>query len=387
MAQSLAAAAESERVLTQFYPQIRGTGSVNRSLLLGTGIDSSGRLTDRLPDPATTWGAGLSLRQPLLDLGAWHDHSTAQLAERAAKERTTDAQRLVLAALASTIVSVVTAERLAEVSRVGLASSLSTLELTRRRAALGASSMVDVVRVQQEVALNRVQVLQAREALIRAREGLGMALGYAEPWGIAMNVNLDALAHDAAMVCRSVAPNEVRADVRAARIDAEVAKRRTERTNLQLAPRLDFTSDFNYTTRPITDNGKPMQWTIGALLSVPIYDGGSRTAARHAAAAQADIAAAQVRQVDRQATIEVIQADRAVSVATDNFQVSTASRDLAKETVRLAELSLLNGKGTSFELVDAQRRYQQAELDLAVKEFEVVKARLTALLARANCTF
>ena len=38
-----------------------------------------------------------------------------------------------------------------------------------------------------------------------------------------------------------------------------------------------------------------------------------------------------------------------------------------------------------FGSVDAARRTREADLDLAVKEFQLVSARITALLATANC--
>jgi outer membrane protein, multidrug efflux system len=386
-AQAMVATAESERALAAFYPQLQATGSVSHALIRGTAVDSSGQVRGNLPDPATGLSAAINFRQPLLDLSAWHEHHTAGLSIDASREREKDTQRLVLGSVANAVVSVFTAERLAEVSRVALRSSLSTLELTRRRAELGASSRVDVLRAQQEAALNRVQVVAANESLERARESLGLALGYVDAWGVAADVKLDALAADAAAICKPLPEITQRADVRASRFDSEVAVRRIAQTDLQLAPRLDLSSDFTYTSRELTDNGKPMQWTIGALLTVPIYDGGLRVAARHSAVAQATIATEQVTEVTRRAALEVRQAQRGVLVATENLQVSTMSRDLAKETVRLAELSFVNGKGTNFELVDAQRRYQQAELDLAVKEFEVVRARITALLAQVNCNF
>jgi outer membrane protein TolC len=385
VAETRAASAEVERALAAFYPLIQAQGNAQRALLRGTGLDSTGRLSSSLPDPATTLSASVSLRQPILNLSTWHDHRTAELSTLVARERETDARRLVLGAVASAIVGVVTAERLAEVSRVGLGSALSSLELTRRRAELGASSQVDVLRAQQEVALNRAQIVASTESLVRAREALGLALGFPEPIGVSPEINLDALSQDAAQVCHSMATNQERADVRAARLNVAVATRASTRATLQTTPRLDLNSDFTATTRPITENGKPLQWSIGAILTIPIYDGGVRYAARLSAAARTEQAAAQLEQVSRQSRLDVAQADRSVRVAAEALSVSTQSRDLAKEAKRLAELSFINGRGTNFELVDAQRRLQQAELDLAVKEFEGVRAQIAALLARADC--
>ncbi len=388
VAQVQNAAARARAALTRTRPTLNATGSVSQHLLFGRGTNitaDGAQINVDIPNPSTLWNARLSFRQPILDLRTWYDIDTAGLTQTAARHRAEDAERVVLANVADTIVMVVTAERLAEVSRVSLRSSLSTLDLTRRRARLGASSAVDVLRAEQEVALNRAQVVNANESLRRAREALGMALGYAEPWGIRSDINLDQLGRDAKQVCSPAASLNDRADIKAAQTDVQVARRNTESVDYRLAPTVDLVSDLNYTTAPFTANGKPLQWTVGGVLTIPLFDGGARTAERQTALTQVELAEQALTQAKRQAAIDVRQAMRAVEVAQQNYAVSRSSREISKETSRLARLSFLNGKGTSFELVDATRRYQEAELDLTVKEFEVVRARILALLAQANC--
>ena len=87
----------------------------------------------------------------------------------------------------------------------------------------------------------------------------------------------------------------------------------------------------------------------------------------------------------RQARVEVQQASRAVEVAKQNLGVSTKSRQLAAESARLARIAFVAGHGTSFDLIDADRRLREAELDLAVKEFELIRAQIAALLAVSAC--
>lgn len=388
LAQVRNAAAQARAVVSRTHPTVSATGSVSQHLLFGRGTNitaEGAQLNVDIPDPSTLWNARLSVRQPVLDLRTWYDSDTAELATRAAVERAEDVERQVLASVADTVVAVVTAERLSEVSRVSLRSSLSTLDLTRRRARLGASSAVDVLRAQQEVVLNRAQVVGANESLRRAREALGMALGYAEPWGVTNEISIDGLRDDAKRLCSPVSGIEQRSDIKAAQTEVLVARRNAESTDYRLAPTVDLTTDLTYTTQPFTANGRPMQWTIGALLTVPLFDGGARSAERQVALTQAALAEQNLIQARREALMQVQQALRSVVVAEQNWDVSQQSRDLARETSRLAKLSFLNGKATSFELVDATRRYQEAELDLAVKEFDVVRARIIALLASANC--
>ena len=87
----------------------------------------------------------------------------------------------------------------------------------------------------------------------------------------------------------------------------------------------------------------------------------------------------------RSAKVEVTQAQRSVTVANDALTVAKRARELAAETDRLSQRAFEAGAGTSFDLVDASRRLREAELSLAVRELEMVRAKITALLATASC--
>jgi multidrug efflux system outer membrane protein len=212
-----------------------------------------------------------------------------------------------------------------------------------------------------------------------------MALGFPRGWGIDPAIKLDSLAADARQLCTQVGTVADRADVRAALANSQAAERDRKSANYEGLPTLDFVSDLTVTSQDFTANNKPVQWTIGGLLTIPLYDGGSRYAAHDRAAANIEITRQELTQVKRQAELEVQRANRAVGVAQTTLQVSIKTRDLAKETARLAQVAFLNGSGTSFDLVDTERQHREAELDLAIKELEVLRAGIAALLAQANC--
>ena len=67
--------------------------------------------------------------------------------------------------------------------------------------------------------------------------------------------------------------------------------------------------------------------------------------------------------------------------------VAANTRDLAKEQSRLSLVAFEAGTGTSFDLVTSQQLARQAELQFVVAEFNVVKAKIEAMLAAANCKF
>jgi outer membrane protein TolC len=76
-----------------------------------------------------------------------------------------------------------------------------------------------------------------------------------------------------------------------------------------------------------------------------------------------------------------------VQVAEQARQVAEKTRDLARETDRLTRVSFGLGRGTSLELVDAGRQLRDAESTLALREFDVVQAKIRALLALSLCEY
>jgi outer membrane protein TolC len=323
---------------------------------------------------------------PLFAPQAWYDSSTAEQAIDVVRLDENEVKRQVVASVADAIVTVVTSERLAEVSRVSLRSALSTVDLNKRRAALGASSTLDVLRAEQEVQLARAQVVAADEGLVRAREALGLSLGSTEEYGVTPDIRLDSLANDANTSCRSEKSIATRPDVKAAAAQVALAERGLGSVNRSYLPRLDGSSSFTFAPRELPVNNRHYAWDIRATLTWNLYDGGLRYGQKDEVAANVSLAREALTDVQRRAQLEVSQSIRAVKVAEANLGVSTRAREIAAETARLAKVAYMNGSGTSFDLVDTARRQREAELDLTIKEFQVLRARIAALLSLASCS-
>jgi outer membrane protein TolC len=120
-------------------------------------------------------------------------------------------------------------------------------------------------------------------------------------------------------------------------------------------------------------------------LEVPIWDGGARYGNLRNARAAADIAAQQLEALRRQAIIQVEQAQRQLLVAQQSDVVARDQRDLAAQNDQMTQAAYASGQGTSLELVTASEAHRQAEISLALSDFNVVKARILALIALASC--
>lgn len=327
----------------------------------------------------------------LLSVRSWYAIGTAEKSVDAANLRAQDARRMAIAAAASAIVSVVTAERVAEINRVGLRAALQRLELTKRRKRLGSGTDLDIVRAEQDAASARSQLVSGDETLRRSRESLGQLFGKSEAFGVPTTFTLDAIEPALKSACKPAKADE-RTDVLAAKVDLEVAKRGVTDVKLGFLPTLELSTTLSTASTQteqrdlgVSTSTQTTVWSIGALLSVPLWDGGARYGQMKSATAGVEQAKTRVEQATVTASVEATQSQRAVTVAEQARSVSEKARDLARETARLSQVAFESGAGTSLDLIDSGRVLRQAELDLAVKELEVVRAKIAALLALSIC--
>jgi multidrug efflux system outer membrane protein len=381
-AQVEVARGQSRMALAHSLPALSANAQVNHHLL--TSDTNVGGVNVQVPDPATRAQLGGTLRIPVLSARNWYDYSTSKREIERSSLTLEDAERLIIGGLAESIVGVVTAERLAEVTRVNLAAALSTLELNRRRARLGSGSELDVLRAKQEATRSRAQVVEGDETLREAREALGLALGYSEPWGVAPDLKMDRLRQDARDTCTQGSDIKDRADVRAANAGAAIAQRNLNSVMYSHLPTVDLNSSLNYYswTSPQSPDAT---WTIGASLTWHLYEGGLRTGETQLNEALLEQTKQNTIEIERNARLEVQQTQRKVGVAGQSLEIAQEARAIAQDHARLARTKFINGTGTSFDMVDTQTTARQSELDVTLKEFQLLRAEIIAFLALASC--
>jgi multidrug efflux system outer membrane protein len=388
IAEVLQAEAQTRIALAQYLPSIVGQGTATHNIITkpfeGIAVGAAGFAapTTRTPTPNLVTGS-IQLSQDIINVQEFDQISINELGEDASRLSVDDEKRTLALSVANQIVAVVTAERDAEINRVGLRVALEQAEITDRKRALGAANGLDAVRAQQNVANARATLVTGDESLRETREALGLALGVPEETGVSPGVDVGGLAQDAAGSCRAVSSVDDRSDVAAARTKFDVAKRNLQNVWYTFLPTL--TAQSAVIASSIVGNAPNPTWNIQAILQVPIWDGGTRYGNLRNARAAQDIAAQQLEALRRQAIIQVEQARRQLVVAEESSVVAKSQRDLAAQNDQMTQLAYQTGQGTSLELVTASEAHRQAELNFALAEFNVVKARLLAMLALATC--
>ena len=388
----LRAEAQQRVALAAALPTINAQGAythnvITKDVLQPTGFDpATGQITtESFTTPSKDALSGqITGVQPVLALRAWYNIGTSAENRDASQLSFEDAKRTIALSVANSIVGVVTAERVAELNRVGLRNALARLELTIRKSNLGGATGLDVVRARQDVEVTRATLVAGDESLRQSRESLGLALGVAEGVGVPPTVDISGLERDARNTCRPASSIDDRPDVAALRMRADVAHRGVNDVKLQFAPTVNLQSAASTTTVDLGTSPKTT-WNVQAVLVIPIWDGGARYGFLRDAHAQEDIADLNLENTRRTATIQVVQARRGVTVAEASRNVANAARDLAAETDRLTRLSYQEGRGTSLELVTAAQSLRESEIQLALRDFDLVRARVLAVLALASC--
>lgn len=380
--------------LSALLPSVTATGGVGYDVLapaspvpvvaLGSGLSALSAGSGVTPTSPLA-SAAVGLRQSVVDLSSWSALEAAGGGVDVEHARADDVERRVLQGLAGAIVAVATSERVSELARLGLRQALERAAMTRRLVEIGAATDLDMVRVHQDVAVARTALTTSDEQLRGTREALGALLGMDRPVGVAPQLSIEGIIASAAEQCRRLDDVATRADVRAARaqqVAAEAARR--EAWNGYL-PALDVTSSLGaLTTDPLP--GRFATWTIAAIVSVPVWEGGFREGLwqeRAAAETQARVAAEEARRV------AVLEAERAESAARAAEVVVTSAREahaLATELDRLTRRSFEMGRADSLDLVQSAVVLRQAQIELAIREAAWVRARLDAFFVQAGCS-
>lgn len=342
--------------------------------------------TDVLEEPpGTIWTASATATWNIFNPRGYYGVGTADLGIDVARLSLADRRRVLASAAVSAMLSTLAAVHVTEIDRVGLRSALERLALTQTRLKFARGTELDVDRAQQDVAAARAQVISGDEQLRQAREALGQALGSATPIETAASLDLEGFERAVAQSCRLDKSVEQRADLAAARARIAIADRGVTDAKLQFAPTIGVTSQAAYSSA--TTLGPLDTWNISATLTIPLYDGGVRYGALRDAKAAAVQAREELESLRIQALIETARAMRAVGVDQAARDVAKQQRDLAARVDDRTREGYAKGLGTSLDLVTSAQALRQADLNLALLDFQLAQARAGAVLVNAECMF
>jgi outer membrane protein TolC len=201
--------------------------------------------------------------------------------------------------------------------------------------------------------------------------------------GAAPGLNIDGLVNDTGTGCKLVGTVDQRADLRALRTAVDIAARGVKDVWYQFLPTVTFQSTLAHSNDQLAIPSTT--WNIEGVLTIPIWDGGARYGELRQAKAEKDEAYQNLIAARRAVVIEIEQAQRAVVVAADSRRVAIDAETHAREVDHMTQVGFLTGQGTSLDLVVSAAALRQAQINRALRDFDLVRARIDALLALADC--
>jgi outer membrane protein TolC len=328
--------------------------------------------TSITPRAQTLTSAGLSV--PLYTPVNWAARNQAADQVLASEALRVDARRAIALQTGRTYLAVIAQRRVLESNERARDTARAHYDYAELRLQGGLGSRLNALRAQQELSGDEARVEDARMALRRAQEALGVLVAVDHP--------VDAVAEPAfALPAADTPESELvrgRADVQAIvaretaalRVLNDSSKTYLPSATARIGPQLLAPSGLF---------ANASSWSGSLQVSVPLFDGGLRGGERRERQALLDLVRAERGGAERQASSEIRTAREAIQAGERALAHARGAATQAAEVLRITDTAFREGATTNIEVVDAQRRARDAETAAAVAEDTLRQAQLELL--------
>jgi multidrug efflux system outer membrane protein len=334
--------------------------------------------------PSTLVSAGANFSYELDLFGRLARASDAAALDAQAREALLQSTRLLVQAeVAQTYLALRAIDNERVLVRETVAAYQGTLRLTQRRHQAGDIAELDVVRVESELASTESDALTLDRQRAQLEHALAVLVGDA-----ASNFTLGAgewtatLPQIPAGIPATVLTR--RPDVSAAQNGILAAQARVGVAKAAWFPDLSLTASGGFSSPELGDLFKwsARAWGVGALLSLPIFDGGRREAGVQGAQAQLDAALAGYRGQVLVAFKEVEDQLSALRLLQEQAAAQARAVTSATRATVLSESRYRNGMDSQLELLDARRselRNRRQALQVRASQYQATVSLIRAL--------
>ncbi|HSS38543.1 MAG TPA: TolC family protein, partial [Polyangia bacterium] len=351
----------------------------------GTPVNSTGTFR-----PSTSTLVAVGGNQEVFDFGRIAAEAAAADVTLAAEKHRADAERLrIELVVKDAFYGVQAARAVQEAAKEAFARARVHRDMAAAEVKTGLHAPIELTRAEAD--LSRFEVAQVRAAggLASAQSVFAAAVGVED-------LMLDAAGEGSPE--QPLPPLDAGLRMAAdrdpllleARARADAAAARTRAIAAELRPDIALTGTFSGRAGTATPTSGPpspdygplpsvANWDVGLILRWPLFDP-VVAARRDAAAARAGVARADVAVLSQQQKAIVQQAYVSAQVAESALVALRRSVVAAHDNYAQAEARFKAGLGTSLELADAEAVRTDAEIQLAVGQYDVQRAR--AALAR-----
>lgn len=324
---------------------------------LGAGATRAAQPALGVP-PGTVLSAGADLSYEIDLFGRLAKASDAAALDARSREALLQSTRLLVQAdAAQTYLALRALDSERALVRDTLVAYRDTLRLTERRFAAGDIAELDVARVRAEVAATESDAIALERRRTQLEHALAVLAGEA-----ASGFRIDPVESDAATlpVVPAGVPSAVlarRPDVAAAQASLLAAQARVGVAQAAWFPNLALTGSGGFASSELSDlfRSSARAWSVGALLALPLFDGGRREAGVAVARADLDAALASYREQVLVAFRDVEDELASLRLLAEQERAQAQAVASAARATTLSESRYRNGLVSQLEVLDARR--------------------------------
>jgi multidrug efflux system outer membrane protein len=364
---------------------LAGQLDANRFPQFGVGVGATRQLnatTGNVAQTVVNAGANLSYEVDLFGkLSGAANAASLDASAREALLRST--QLLVQADVAQTYLSLRALDAERELVRSTLQAYQNTVRLTEVRFREGDVAELDVARVRSEAAATESDALALDQRRAVLEHALAVLVGE-----VASNFALAPATWSTALpVIPAGVPSTVltrRPDIAAAQNTMQAAQARVGVAKAAWFPSFSLTANGGYAAPEVQDLFKlsTQAWGVGALLSLPIFDGGRREAGVQGANADLNVALANYREQVLVAFRDVEDQLAALRLLADQSEAQSRSVASSSRATVLSGSRYRNGFVSQLDLLDAQRselRNRRQALQVKAAQYAATVGLIRAL--------
>lgn len=343
------------------WPQVDGTAGIGRQKY---GAQFLGPLPK--PPPFTYFSVGATVSYSLDFTGNLTRSIEQQRALAEYQQRQVEAAQLTVTGnavnqaleVASLRAQIATVEALLDRDR-------ENLKLVQLAFDAGSVSRLDVVSAQSQLASDTTLLPPLRQQVAEARHALALSLGTAPADPSLPELDLAQLTLPAQLPVSL--PSELarrRPDILAAEAQLHAATAAVGVATSNLYPRIDLTGSTGQqaiTSGALFDKTSNV-WSITSGLVAPLFDGGTLRAEKRAAVDAMRSSAANYEQTVLAAFGQVADSLEALDNGAEQLRAQGNAEAAARDTVTMTRQSYNEGNVGVLQVLDAERRYQQARL-------------------------
>jgi outer membrane protein TolC len=326
--------------------------------------------------PRTQTLTTASLTVPVFTPVGWAERNQAADQVTVSERTQADARRAIATATGEAYLAVIAARRLIELNERARDTSRAHYDYANQRLQGGIGSRLNALRAQEEFSSSEARVEEARLALRRAQEALGVLIAADRPIDASdepvFTLPGDATTDEALIRGRQDVQVTAAREAAAVRVASDSWKDRLPSVTAVVTPQA---------LAPAGLFADAQSWRASVLFSVPIFDSGQRDGRARERQAFVDVARAGRDNVERQAASEIRMAREAIRSSERSLDFARQAAQQANEVQQITDVAFREGATTNIEVIDAQRRARDAETDAAIAEDALRRARFELLLA------